>query len=262
MTGTTFLVRGAALAALAIVWIATLTHRGSLPLAVISTLVLIGVARLHDRALRAAALHRVQRYRFPVFLRAKVRETYPQLDDAALADIERGLRQFFAASLQAEGRFVAMPSKAADALWHEFILHTRGYEAFCRDVFGRLLHHTPSEAMPEGRDAAAAKQLAGLRRAWYWSCKEEGLDPRGRRRLPLLFALDGRLAIPGGYRYKVDCRIVDGAGTDYCAAGLGCGSSCGSACGGGHGSGGSCGGDAGGCGGGASGCGGGCGGGD
>jgi hypothetical protein len=211
------------------------------------TLLIIGLATVRTRWVRAAARRVVGDYVFPGFLRGKLREHYPDLGDAALRDVERGLRQFFLASAHADGRFVAMPSKVVDALWHEFILYTRGYESFCRRAFGRLLHHTPAEAMPTtvGR---ANPQFSGLRRAWYWSCREEGIDPRRPDRLPLLFALDTMLAIPGGYRYAPDCRLLGGQrGDTHCATGFGCGSSCGgSGCGGSSGDGGcggGCGGD-------------------
>lgn len=30
-----------------------------------------------------------------------------------------------------------------DAMWHEFILHTRDYMDFCQEYFGEYLHHQP-----------------------------------------------------------------------------------------------------------------------
>ena len=50
---------------------------------------------------------------------------------------------------------------------------------------------------------------AGLRRCWWYVCREENINPRAPpSRLPLLFALDAKLAIPGGFRYRADCRSV------------------------------------------------------
>jgi hypothetical protein len=209
--------------------------------------------QVHARWQRRHARRVVLEHPLPAFLRGKLREHYPQLSEAQAADVERGLRQFFVASAAAGGRFVAMPSRVVDALWHEFILHTRGYEAFCRKAFGRLLHHTPAEAMPP--KGLRRDRQAGLRRAWFWSCREEGIDPRKPDRLPLLFALDTTLAIPGGYRYVPDCTLLGAdRGDTHCGTGFGCGSSCGSSSGdGSSGDGGSDGG---------SGCGGSCGGGD
>ena len=35
------------------------------------------------------------------------------------------------------------PSMAVDLTWHEFILFTRCYAAFCQEKFGRFIHHSP-----------------------------------------------------------------------------------------------------------------------
>ncbi len=212
------------------------------PLLALITASFLGVALLAlHRAWRTWAGRRVvRRHPLPPHLSGKLREIYPHLDEAQVQQVERGLRQFFLASAMAHGRFVAMPSKVVDAMWHEFILHTRAYERFCRQAFGRMLHHTPAEALAADPDRAD-KNFQGLRRAWVWSCRDEGIDPRTPQRLPTLFALDATLAIPGGYRYVPDCRLLGtDRGTTHCGTSFGCGSSCGS----------SCGGDGGGCGGG------------
>jgi hypothetical protein len=106
---------------------------------------------------------------------------------------------------------VAMPSQVVDAAWHEFILSTRAYESWCKVAFGKLLHHSPAEVL--GKSAA---RNDGLRRTWFWACKEESIDPRAPTRLPLLFALDKKLDIPGGFTYIPDCKDIDrqsGSGT-------------------------------------------------
>lgn len=199
----------------------------------------------------------------PCFLGAKLREHYPQLSVRDTELVLHGLRQFFIAHLRSNRQFVAMPSKVVDAAWHEFILHTRGYAQWCDAAFGRLLHHSPAEVL--GRDP---KRNSGLRRAWFWACKEESIDPQAPTRLPLLFALDKKFAIAGGFTYVPNCRDIDNkAGSDaYCGTSFGDGG--GGGCGGGSGGdgfsfssdgGGSDGGADSGCGGGSS-CGGGCGG--
>jgi hypothetical protein len=60
--------------------------------------------------------------------------------------VTRALRQFFLAHLHSGRRYVSMSSQVADDLWHEFILCTRNYDAFCRRAFGRFVHHTPAVA--------------------------------------------------------------------------------------------------------------------
>src|SRR5690606_25879947 len=122
----------------------------------------------------------------PQFLQRKLREVYPHLTPKDTELVERGLRQFFLASSRSgRKQFVSMPSRVVDAMWHEFILHTQAYRDWCQLALGRFLHHTPAEAL--GGDA---RRNDGLRRAWFWACKDEAIDPRQPTRLPLLFALD------------------------------------------------------------------------
>lgn len=40
-------------------------------------------------------------------------------------------------------KYVPMYSSDADRIWHEMILHTRDYEAFCRQFCGHYIHHQP-----------------------------------------------------------------------------------------------------------------------
>ncbi|MBY0464273.1 MAG: hypothetical protein K2W33_04965, partial [Burkholderiales bacterium] len=145
----------------------------------------------------------VREARLPTFLGPKLRAQYPQLTDRDVDLVLHGLRQFFMAYVRGGQKFVAMPSKVVDEAWHAFILHTRAYESWCATAFGKLLHHTPAEVL--GRDP---KRNDGLRRAWYWACKEESIDPRKPTRLPLLFALDKKLGIAGGFSYVPDCRDI------------------------------------------------------
>jgi len=112
--------------------------------------------------------------------------------------------QFFLVYLKGGRRNVAMPSQAVDDLWHEFILYTKNYDAFCRRAFGQFLHHSPAIVL----NAADKPGNAGLRRVWWHACLEENINPRRPTRLPLLFALDKKLAIPGGFIYALDCNAV------------------------------------------------------
>jgi hypothetical protein len=146
----------------------------------------------------------IREARMPPFLIGKLREAHPQLSRRDAELVLRGLRQFFMAHLRSGRKFVAMPSKAVDTAWHEFILHTQGYQNWCKAAFGGMLHHSPAEVL--GKDP---KRNDGLRRSWYWACKEESIDPRKPTRLPLLFALDIKFAIPGGFAYVPDCHAVD-----------------------------------------------------
>jgi hypothetical protein len=190
----------------------------------------------------------IRDYAWPKGLLDRLAKRRPEL---ALKDrvlVTRGLKQFFLAHLRSGRRFVSMPSQVADDLWHEFILYTKGYDAFCRQAFGRFLHHTPAVVLGEEQ-----QNNTGLRRCWYWCCREENIDPKNPSRLPLLFALDAKLGIADGFVYSPDCKALAGnqGGTVHCGADLGSGDGSD----GGSGDSGDAGSDG-------SGCGGGCGGGD
>ncbi|MEO8023197.1 hypothetical protein [Polaromonas sp.] len=168
----------------------------------------VWAARERDRMVREAPL--------PKFLKQKLLASYPQLTlrDAEL--VERGLRQFFIACQRSKKRFVAMPSQLVDSMWHEFILHTSAYREWCDLVIGRFVDHVPAEVL--GR---RTPMNDGLRRAWFWACRDESINPKKPSRLPLLFALDAKFAIPGGFAYLADCKGVrrDGGETSaqvYC----------------------------------------------
>jgi hypothetical protein len=155
----------------------------------------------------------IRSYAFPQGLFDKLREKRPALDAKQMQLVAQALRQFFLAHLHSGRRFVSMPSQVADDLWHEFILHTRSYDSFCRRAFGRFMHHTPAVAL--GRDQ---QNNIGLRRTWWHTCKEENINPRTPTRLPLLFALDAKLGISDGFVYAPDCSKLQDRheGTVHC----------------------------------------------
>ena len=93
----------------------------------------------------------IRTYKLPRGLLSKLAERYPGMTRKELALVSRGLRQFFIAYLMSGKKYVAMPSVAADSLWHEFILYTREYQSFCRRAFGGFLHHTPAVILSDDK---------------------------------------------------------------------------------------------------------------
>ena len=180
-------------------------------LSMVSAFAYVWSQRQRERWVREAPL--------PQFLKRKVRQAYPHLSGKDLELVERGLRQFFLSCLRSNKQFVAMPSRVVDAMWHEFILHTKGYKDWCSVALGWFLHHTPAEALGK-----KVRSNDGLRRAWYWCCKDEGINPHAPLRLPLLFALDAKLQIANGFTYAPNCADIhrkndnggDDAGGVYC----------------------------------------------
>ena len=132
----------------------------------------------------------------PQLLKRKLRDIYPLLSPKDADLVGRGLRQFFMACLRSDKHFVAMPSRAVDALWSAFCQSPQAYQNWCQNALGYAPEHSPAQVLGK-----KAHHNDGLRRAWYWACREESIAPRHPSRLPLLFALDAKLAIPDGFHY-------------------------------------------------------------
>ncbi|MBZ0069632.1 MAG: hypothetical protein K8F26_12565 [Thiobacillus sp.] len=188
------------------------------------------IQRVWHRQALQGRLDMIRTHPFPQSVRMKFRDAQPNLDSAQEHQVFEGLRDYFSLCAQARGRFVSMPSQVADDAWHAFILHTRYYQDFCDKAFGRFLHHTPAEAM-----STQTLATEGIQRAWRLACALERINPKQPDRLPRLFALDGTLNIPNGFRY--DMRCSPGSG-HYCASHIGCSSGCGGSSGSGCGDGG------------------------
>jgi hypothetical protein len=101
-----------------------------------------------------------------------------------------GLLRFFDALTHSE-RPCALPSEAADSVWHAWLRHDPiGLERFCRRHFGQVIPHVERAGLGSG--ALAGMLMSGRRL--------EGITPLGPQ-LPLLFGLDARLRMPGGHGY-------------------------------------------------------------
>lgn len=186
---------------------------------VVALLIVLAAVWQRQRRLQREAY--IRQFELPRGLFDKLRQRRPGMTLKECQLTAHALRQFFLAYLKSGRGFVAMPSQVADDLWHEFILYTRNYEAFCRRAFGGFLHHTPAVVL-----GSAAKSNTGLRRVWWFSCRDENIDPRKPTRLPLLFALDGKLGAADGFRYVPDCEGVrregdNSSGAVYCGGDFG-----------------------------------------
>jgi hypothetical protein len=219
--------------------------------------------RLYVEAVAARRERYIRGYVFSGALFEKLREKYKHLELKDCHLVARALREFFLAHLKSGRRYVGMPSRVVDDLWHEFILDTQEYSRFCQAAFGRYFHHTPATSMGKTKD-----EDAGLRLTWRYACMEENIDWRRPTRMPLMFAIDDKLKIANGFHYTLqrEERRSQSEGSSSCGGGGACGGggsskSCGFACSGaglvgGAAAAASCSGGSGG-----SGCGGGCGGG-
>lgn len=70
------------------------------------------------------------------------------------------------------------PSPKIDAMWHQFILHTRDYLSFC-DALGGFIHHQPAEKpAPEGYSLTRTdmQSLFGDLDQRYWTERSSDCD--------------------------------------------------------------------------------------
>lgn len=154
--------------------------------------------------LRVRWLYRRSRYRKPLadmpaelfayWQRFAPRE-FPAMPTDALffARAAQGLMSFFDC-VNRSGRRCALPSKAADSVWHAWAkLHPLQLERFCIKHFERPIPHIDAAAMRDGEGSAVANCLVAARRI-------EALPPAGAR-IPSLFSLDRRLRMPRGFDY-------------------------------------------------------------
>jgi hypothetical protein len=132
----------------------------------------------------------IEGYSFPPPLRERILEHSDlELTSSQVSLVLDGLRAWFVACLYAGGKTLGMPSRAVDVAWHEFILLTREYQAFCDEAFGYYLHHSPEQTLGEPMPTALRRTLLATDRQ---------LDPAAYAGLPLLFALDSQLGLPDG----------------------------------------------------------------
>lgn len=95
----------------------------------------------------------------------------------------------------------ALPSKAADSVWHAWIdlpatgTPSSSIDDFCRRHFKREIPHLEASDMPVAMNHGLAATLVIARR-------RGGRDPAAPS-LPALFALDRSLKMPNGYAYRM-----------------------------------------------------------
>ncbi|MBL8311829.1 MAG: hypothetical protein JNL19_15520 [Burkholderiales bacterium] len=202
------------------------------------------LSRRHSQ-LRAERAQFIRAYRFPAGLPFKLNQAYPTLTGEQTELILDGLRAWFLLIAENPRTRFGMPSKAVDTAWHEFILMTHSYSAFCEKAFGKFLHHVPHD----GNAKAEADGLAmtyGTRSGWFGSGAlaagmAGGLAAGAIASPKDLFGIDQKLGITDGNSYSADdfermhqrhSQLTSTGGGDGGSGGSGDASSCGDSGGG------------------------------
>lgn len=105
-----------------------------------------------------------------------------------------GLMSFFRCCAKARPDHCALPSKAADSVWHAWAsMDPAGLRSFCKRHFGADIPHTEAADLSAPLDQALAV-------CWAQACKLDKINPADER-VPRLFSLDRDLRMPLGYGY-------------------------------------------------------------
>ena len=113
-----------------------------------------------------------------------------QTDAFFFARAAEGLLRFFDA-VRHSGRPCALPSEAADSVWHAWLRWSpTSLDRFCLRHFGITVPHVERAALAS--DA--------LLHTFAACCARDSVNP-GYTRLPALFVLDAALRMPGGHGY-------------------------------------------------------------
>jgi hypothetical protein len=113
--------------------------------------------------------------------------------------------------LAAGSRKLISPPQPVDVAWHAFILHTRDYEAYCRERFGRVIHHEP----------AGTPDPAAYRRAY--KCRREYGPVDAAIWAAPVGVSDGAAGGTGDFGSAADFGSGGDAGGGSACAGGGCG---------------------------------------
>lgn len=122
---------------------------------------------LPDRAHAGRSEQVIAKWSFPPHIWTKAAEKFPQIDKERDL-VDQGLRDWFTCCAWRGKRQIGMPSKLVDEVWHELILDTTSYVAFCRTVFSSYLHH-----FPDGKSGAVGPSPL-VNTIWAWDRSRAG----------------------------------------------------------------------------------------
>ena len=188
-----------------VMWIFGLIH-GGLLFVIIAGFILYSFLTKKKKANQKNFL---ENYQFPKSLDKKILSIYPHLSNDDLTLVKRELKNYFKIKNIYKPKIFAMPSRVVDVAWHEFILHTRDYDWFCKQAFGHYFHHNPFSKEMSSKDMTES-----LQRTWVYSCKAERIRPNAPYCLPVLFSIDSALNIPDGNVFSVE-NMNDSMDNDF-----------------------------------------------
>ena len=123
-----------------------------------------------DTAMRNAALAELMAFRAPYVTDRLLAMRYVSSRDEGDALLHEALKYLWIGQSAREKK-IPMFSVRVDEAWHQLALFTREYDELCRRVFGRFVHHAPSNAPPRDgwnqRPEASFEEFEALYRATF-----------------------------------------------------------------------------------------------
>ena len=148
---------------------------------------ILGCAAMEERPTDTSASNRMTSRKkiedYP-FEQVKYRIAKEQTIPAGLInEAVEEFKKFLTVILHADGP-VGMVSPEVDEVWHTFILFTRDYQDFCRDVFGRYIHHSPNWPGTPAAEGSVENFLNNYKRLFgelhpFWSNAVSDCDDCG-----------------------------------------------------------------------------------
>ena len=148
----------------------------------------------------------------------EIKEKFEIEDEEKARHLEREALRYLALCALHPGKEINMFSEQVDEYWHTFILFSKDYFEFCRELGMPYIHHYPNVSEEAPTEGATFKDFEDLYEATF---KEE---------LPAIWreGKGGRCGGNGGY-----CRSCKGACRGSCKANVSkCRSKCMNGCGG------------------------------
>ncbi len=90
------------------------------------------------------------------------------LDEAGAAQLfEDTKRYLYLSGINVQGNPRLAPPAKVDKGWHEFILYTEDYAAFCKKYLGRFIHHHPRRTTDASDGGSTLRFTIGLATATF-----------------------------------------------------------------------------------------------
>lgn len=142
-------------------------------------------------------------YPFPQVVVDRVAAKYPHASSNAISTAFQGFLDYVDICKAYPDDDIPMFSESVDEVWHQFILHTRSYQDFCKNYVGFFLHHVPN-----GKDSTPdyVEERKKLKVLWILACHFASsnpargfgsIDPVHGSEIPDLFLADLLLGVDG-----------------------------------------------------------------